>query len=138
MMCHQCVGGGCSGLAFRIRLQEDMPREELEDIDGNGADEGEEWELVAEREWHDSVQRRPQALLTGEWSTPSVDKASLAPGCRIQRRTPVRNFQAHCHFYGQSYSKCFTWAVSGSPTMEDMLLAAVERTWQEYEKACGA
>lgn len=75
-----------------------MPREELEDIDGIGADEGEEWELVAEREWHDSVQRRPQALLTGEWSTPSVDKASLAPGCRIQRRTPVRNFQAHCHF----------------------------------------
>ena len=98
------------------------------------AEDPELWEDILERPViPGQVYRQPyEALPLGSWSTPLADRALVAPGTRIQRRTPSRCFQVHVAGPERTYSKIFTWAASGPPTMETMLAEAVDWSWQQW------
>ena len=105
--------------------------------------EGEDLESAVCDLWLERPQQDPAtvvkstgqcALPAGSWSTPQVVKDDLAPGCRIQRRTPMRNFQVHVLCGGTRYSRVFSWSAHGSPSEAEMFQAAIAWSWEEFAK----
>lgn len=116
----------------------------FEDPSADG--DSDEWETIF---WRDVVDvpisthhpvatpapQPPNQLPAGSWATPKSDNALVAPGTRIQRRMPKRCFQVHIKAGDLQYSKAFTWAADGSPTMDEQLSRAVEWSWEQFEKS---
>ena len=74
-------------------------------------------------------------LPAGSWKTPKEDSKLIAPGCRIQRRVPTRCFQVRFKSNDLQYSKSFSWASEGSPTMDMQLQEAIAWTWVQYNNS---
>ena len=105
---------------------------------GEMPDEDGEWDLWLERPALEdpaepvAVPSNHIKLPVGSWSTPVVDKENLPPCCRIQRRIPRRQFQVWNLLAEPKYSKTFTWAAEGSPSMKEQFDNALAWAWKEY------
>ena len=90
------------------------------------------WELVWENPHPESAPSSSSVAPSapGAWATPAMDRIGLAPGCRIQRRTPTRSFQVFVSQPGVGfvYSKVFKWS-DEEGSMERSFEDALSWSW---------